>query len=255
MRLLVPALLFLAACAPTKLLVDRQVGAFTLASLKGQRVAVWPIAAATVDDVYADTVDGQLGTRDKFLDALSRRVSDAVLGQCRQGSLGSEQVVAALDRSEATRPFLDAGHALGRSSSGSRFATPGALGPEALAALPFLDGFRYALLFPKLDVRKHAKSWMGATTNGTGPNTDGPVMVGRLSVVVVDLETRTVTWEGTAFGWAMAQLMYGSALTEIEEEMVANLVAGIDGRTVPEGRLGASGTRAPGRSQPPTQSE
>ncbi len=191
--------------------VNRRDPAFELPALAGARVAVWPVAAASLDPAVAPLVTQAYGSENGFLDALGRTVSDRIVRPDGPPSLRSDEVVARLGAADDTRPLLDSRRLLGAPES--RFSAPP---PELanLGSVPALEGIRYAVLLPGVTVDRRARA--------------------SLHAAVVDLGRGAVVWEGDL-------LAYGA----LDAAGMKRIAEGV-GVAVAEG-LSAGEERAPPR--------
>jgi hypothetical protein len=209
---------------------------FRLSDLKAERIAVFPIATADLDESSSKTVAEEYKARGAFLDALSSKFSARLVGLCKAPSLGSERMFAILAASETTRPLLDPTKVLGAQDPNNRFA--GGASPTALATLsqlPELGGIRYVVITRDLGI---GRQWSTHTTAGGGFVSTGPgggTFVGggssssaktsaRLRLAIVDLEARTIVWDGAVFAEASSTFMKATALHEVEEDLTAHFI-------------------------------
>lgn len=224
-RLLPLAPLVAAGCVLTSpgVAVTKSDPSFKLAQLAGQRVAVWPVAAARVDPAAVEGVTDGYGSQDAFLDAVARTLSLRLVRAGGAPSLRSDEVVARLGASDATRALLDSRRLLGTGES--RFS---ARAPElaTLGAQPSLDGVRYAVMFPELQV--DLEEQVGGTKE------TGPMHMkwarGHLRTAVVDLRAGRVLWDGEL---AASGMLTGGGMKQIEEGLGAALDDAMGTRPAP----------------------
>lgn len=225
-------LVLLIACASPKVVPSRADDHFRLSMLKDQRVAVWPIPSADLDENIAGTVSKEYASQNKFLDSLSAKFSSRLIGVCRPASLESNKMANLLNGSEATKVFLDPGKTLGNADPNNRFAEAPDLAP--LSRIEGLQGIKYAILFRDLSVGRqwsHSGGGGGAfVSNGAG----GGMFVGggsssakssaRLRLAIVDLEAKSIVWDGAVFAAASSTFMKATALHEIEDDLATHFV-------------------------------
>lgn len=229
-------LIVLVGCTAPHVVPASQAKDFRLADLRAQRIAVFPIATADLDESSAKTVAGEYQGRSAFLDALSSRFSGRLVGICQAPSLGSERVLAILSASEATKQLLDPTKVLGAQDPNNRFAegvSQAAL--TALGQLPDLRGIKYAVIARDLGI---GRQWSTHTTAGGGFVSAGPgggTFVGggssssaktsaRLRLAIVDLEARVIVWDGAVFADASSTFMKATALHEVEEDLTVHFI-------------------------------
>jgi hypothetical protein len=308
--------LSLAACFPPSVVPAYSSGTFRLPDLRAERVAVWPIPGATLDESTSETVRTEYGSGDAFLKTMSIRFSEAVARVCRGPSLDSGQVRSALSGTRATQALLDPGVMLGeRVSEGIPGASDAAL--TTLSAVEGLRGVRYAVVVRHMGLARLVNAGFGggatfpSSAGSAGAGHAGPVTVvgatiiggmpvggtvvggtavggtvlggggfsggtvvggtaiggvrmggatvgamvvggtqvggigagapalgggsgggggldirtfGRLDLTVVDLETREVVWEGSVHADSSSAFLTGTALHEVEDDLIQNLV-------------------------------
>lgn len=145
-------------------------------------------------------------------------------------------MLSLLSASETTKQLLDPTKVLGAQDPNNRFAegaSPAAL--ATLSELPDLRGIRYAVIARDLGI---GRQWSTHTTAGGGFVSAGPgggTFVGggssssaktsaRLRLAIVDLETRTIVWDGVVFADASSTFMKATALHEVEEDLTAHFI-------------------------------
>jgi hypothetical protein len=233
--LAVPALLVVVACASPHVVPSAQDAAFRLANLREQQIAIFPIATADLDESISKTMVGEYKDKGAFLDAVARKFSDHLIGICKSPSLNSDQVTAALTASETSRLLLDPSKLLGNQDPNNRFA--GSANPESfgsLGQLPAFQGVRYALIPRDLGI---GRQWMTQGSAGGGFVSTGPgtgTFVGgssssaktqaRLRLAIVDLQAKSIVWDGAVFADASSTFMKATALHEVEEDLVSHFV-------------------------------
>jgi len=229
-------LLVLVGCASPHVVPASQDKNFRLADLKAQRIAVFPIAAADLDESSSKTVAEEYKGKNAFLDALSAKFSARLAGLCKAPSLDSEKVLTILSASSTTQALLDPSKVLGTQDPNNRFAG-GASQPAmtTLSQLPELAGIRYAVIARDLGI---GRQWSTHTTAGGGFVSTGPgggTFVGggssssaktsaRLRLAIVDLETKVIVWDGAIFADASSTFMKATALHEVEEDLTAHFI-------------------------------
>jgi hypothetical protein len=233
-----PCLALLAAlgCLKPHVVPTTQAKDFLLANLREQRVAVFPIASADLDESASATVAEEYKSKNAFLDALSLKFSGRVVSVCKEPSLASDKVLAVLTNADNTKPLLDPSKILGSVDPNNRFAEavlpPGV---TTLSQLPALNGIRYLLIARDLNV---GRQWTTSGGVGGGFVSAGPgggMFVGggssssaktsaRLRLAILDLETKTVAWDGAIFAEASSTFMKATALHEIEDDLAAHFV-------------------------------
>lgn len=225
LRVAAPALLLLlAACSGPKVVPTAQDPSFQLAHLRDQAVAVWPLAVADLDESTAKTVAKEYKDRNAFLDALSTKLSNRVLGLSGPGSLDSGKVTAAL----AGQPtLLDPTQVLGAQDPNNRFAS-GAPSPGLTTVLqqPFLQGVRYLILPRDLRVGRSWHSNGPAVMNANGTMTGGGSSAktqATLRLAVVDAKAGKIVWDGSVTADAGSSWMKGTALHEVEDDLGGHL--------------------------------
>lgn len=230
-------LFLLMACASPKVVPSRADEHFQLTMLKEKRIAVWPIPSADLDASTAGTVTKEYTSQNKFLDALSAKLSSRLISACVSTSLNSDKMAMLLNSTEAAKGFLDPAKVLGTADPNNRFATAPDLAP--LSKVEGLQGVKYAILFRDLSL---GRQWShsgggggGYVSNGAG----GGMFVGggsssaksnaRLRLAIVDLESKTVVWDGAVFADASSTFMKATALHEIEDDLTTNFVNAVLG--------------------------
>jgi len=213
------ALLFLtvAACAANVGAV-RTTHGFSLSELRSQPVAVWPIPAVKIDEVYRKTVIKAHGSSDQFIDVLADKISARLAQESKASVLSSHELVAALSRSDATRPLLDSDKLLGPESD-NRFASATPVDLTPLAAVAELGAVRY-LVLPR-DARV---IWLFTPGEGAKPGSWNVHV--KLRLVVMDWKDRAVVWDGWVHGRA-APFTYATPTGELkraEDALAKNLV-------------------------------
>jgi hypothetical protein len=230
-------LLVLVGCASPHVVPASQDKNFRLADLTAQRIAVFPIATAELDESSSKTVAEEYKEKGAFLDALSARFSARLVGLCKAPSLGSEKVLSILSASGTTQPLLDPTKVLGAQDPNNRFAGGASLTAlTALSQLPELGGIRYAVIARDLGI---GRQWSNHATAGggfvsTGPGGAGTFVGGgssssaktsaRLRLAIVDLETKAIVWDGAIFADASSTFMKATALHEVEEDLTAHFI-------------------------------
>ncbi len=231
-----PVLLVL-GCSSPKVVPGRVDEHFQLTMIKDKRIAVWPIPSAELDESISGTVTKEYTSQNKFLDALSAKFSTGLIRICRDTSLDSDKVSSLLNLSEATRGFLDPAKVLGTADPNNRFAPAPDL--TSLSKIEGLQGVKYAILFRDLGLGRkwnHSGGGGGAyASNGAG----GGMFIGggsssaksnaRLRLVVVDMESKSVVWDGAVFAEASSSFMKATALHEIEDDLITHFVNGVLG--------------------------
>ncbi|MFN8011379.1 MAG: hypothetical protein U0P81_08235 [Holophagaceae bacterium] len=229
--------LFLLACASPKVVPSRSEERFRLGMLRDQKVAVWPIPSADLDESTAGTVTKEYNSQGKFLDALSVKFSGRVIGLCRPNSMGSEQVIRLLNGSEGTKGLLDPGKLLGTADPNNRFATAPDL--SVLTKIDGLQGMKYAIVFRDLSIGRQWTHNGGGGGAFVGNGSGGGVFVGgggssakssaRLRLAIIDLESKSIVWDGSVFAAASSTFMKVTALHEIEDDLATNFINEIMG--------------------------
>lgn len=229
-------LLVLVGCTAPHVVPSSQEKNFRLSDLRSQRVAVFPIATADLDESSSKTVAAEYKRKNAFLDALSAKFSARLVGLCKETSLGSERVLAILSASETTRPLLDPTKVLGAQDPNNRFAegaSPAAL--TALSQLPDLRGVKYAVIARDLGIGRqwntHTSAGGGFVSNGRGGGTfvgggssSSAKTSARLRLAIVDLEAGVIVWDGSVFADASSTFMKATALHEVEEDLTAHFI-------------------------------
>jgi hypothetical protein len=246
-------------CHPAPYLrVARQDPDFKLTQLPTATLAVWPIPGALLDQTgrpgslfvrgYLSTAQAAVkvyGSEDAYLDEVSAQFSSRLLAAAPKGSLASSAVVAALTSSDSTRPFLDPARTLGDANPENRFVTKGDHGLDAMAALPMLADVRYAVLFRRmLTSRKITTSAPPAPDKQTGASSlavgfsETIETLGSIGIVVVDLRSRQVVWDGNV----------NATTTYIDEkgllDLTENLVDGFVDQALPEAAVARKKAKA-----------
>ena len=229
-------LLAIMGCSTPHVVPATQDKSFRLSDLQAQRIAVFPIATADLDESSSKTVAEEYKEKSAFLDALSSKFSARLVGLCKAPSLSSEKVLGILSASESTKPLLDPNRVLGSQDPNNRFAGgPSTTALTDLSRLPEMSGIKYALIARDLGV---GRQWTNHATAGGGFVSAGPgrgAFVGggssssaktsaRLRMAIVDLETKTIVWDGAIFADASSTLMKITALHEVEEDLTAHFV-------------------------------
>lgn len=229
-------LLGLLGCGAPNVVPTLQDKNFSLSELAKNRIAVLPIATADLDESVSKTVTEEYQSKDKFLDALSVKLSKRLLGISKAPSFGSDKMQALLLASDATRPLLDPANLLGSQDPNNRFASaPSPGGISTLSQLPELQGIRYVLVIRDLSI---GRQWSTHTSAGGGFVSAGPgggTFVGggtsssaktsaRLRFAVVDLEARAIVWDGAVYDSESSSLMKATALHETEDGLGIHLV-------------------------------
>lgn len=229
-------LLTMMGCSTPHVVPSSQDKTFRLSDLRAQRIAVFPIATADLDESSSKTVAEEYKEKNAFLDALSSKFSARLVELCKAPSLGSEKVLSILSASESTKPLLDPNRVLGSQDPNNRFA--GGASTTALSALgqlPELGGIKYALIARDLGV---GRQWTNHATAGGGfvsARPGGGAFVGgsssssaktsaRLRLAIVDLETKAIVWDGAIFADASSSIMKATALHEVEEDLTAHFI-------------------------------
>lgn len=184
------ALALLSAACTTPVVVAPAVRAegFSLAQLKGQPLALWPVGTAYVDAdaAVAQSVGTVYGSPQGLLDAVNRDLAQRLEAQGPPVLVD----VARLAKALPDRSLLDPARA--------------AADPAALARLPLLRGARYAILPQDLALgRKRGDGGMVGNGPGNGQSfiedTGAVAVVGRLRLSVLDLGTGQVVWQGSLY--------------------------------------------------------
>lgn len=231
------ALLVLVGCAAPHVVPSSQDKNFRLVDLRAHRIAIFPIATADLDESSSKTVAEEYKGKGAFLDALSAKFATRLMGVCKEPSLGSEKVLSILSASEATKPLLDPTKVLGAQDPNNRFAEGVSLGAlTTLCQLPDLSGIKFAVIARDLGI---GRQWSTHTTAGGGFVSAGPggggTFVGggtsssaktsaRLRLAILDLETKTIVWDGAIFANASSTFMKATALHEVEEDLTVHFV-------------------------------
>lgn len=235
---LLPALpfLLLVGCASPHVVPSSQDAAFRLSDLRSQQVAVFPVAAADLDESISKTIADEYKSKSAFLDAFSSKLSRRLIGICKEPSLGSDGVATLLLASGATRPLLDPSRLLGGQDANNRFA--GAPSQDAIATLAQLPAFkdiRYAIIARDLGIGRqwstHANAGGGFVSTGPGGGTfvgasssSSAKTSARLRLAILDLQTRSIVWDGAVYADASSTFMKVTALHEIEEDLGTHLI-------------------------------
>lgn len=229
-------LVALVGCGAPNVVPSSQDKSFKLSDLASHRIAVLPVATADLDQSTSETVAAEYQTKDKFLDAFSAKLSQRLLGISKSPSLASDRMQALLLRSEATKALLDPASLLGTQDPNNRFSgTSNANGIASLSQLPELQGIRYAIVIRDLSI---GRQWSSHASAGGGFYSGGPgggAFVGggtsssaktsaRLRLAVVDLESKSIVWDGAVFDSESSTLMKKTALHEVEEGLGVHLV-------------------------------
>jgi hypothetical protein len=230
------ALLLLVGCTTPHVVPSSQDKAFRLSDLRTQRIAVFPIATADLDESSSKTVAEEYKAKSAFLDAFSSRFSARLVGLCKAPSLDSEKMLAILMATDATRPLLDPNKTLGAQDPNNRFAE-GASSTTltTLSQLPELGGIRYAIIARDLGVGRqwsqHASAGGGFVSTGPGGGTfvgggtsSSAKTSARLRLAIVDLEAKTIVWDGAVFADASSTFMKATALHEVEEDLTVHFI-------------------------------
>lgn len=239
--LMVLPLLVLAGCATPHVVPGSQDASFRLADLRGQRIAVFPVAIADLDESISKTVAEEYKNKNAFLDTFSGKLSSRLIGVCKEPSLTSDKVATLLLASDGTRPLLDPARMLGGQDPNNRFAgTSSQDGVGMLAQLPAFKDIRYAIVARDLGI---GRQWSTHTNAGGGFVSTGPgggTFIGggssssaktsaRLRLAILDLQTKGVVWDGAVYADASSTFMKVAALHEIEDDLAAHLVNAVLG--------------------------
>ena len=229
-------LLALMGCATPHVVPSSQNKDFHLSDLRSQRIAVFPIATADLDESSSKTVAEEYKGKSAFLDTLSSKFSARLMGLCKAPSLGSEQMLSLLAASETTKTLLDPTKVLGGQDPNNRFAEgTNTTALAALGQLPDLGGIKFVIIARDLSV---GRQWSTHTSAGGGFVSTGPgggTFVGggssssaktsaRLRLAIVDLEAKAIVWDGAVFADASSSFMKATALHEVEEDLTVHFV-------------------------------
>lgn len=229
-------LLTLVGCATPHVVPASQDAAFRLSNLRSQQIAVFPVATADLDESVSKTVADEYKSKSAFLDTFSSKLSNRLIGVCKEPSLTSNKVATLLLAADGTRPLLDPARLLGGQDPNNRFA--GAPSQEAIgtvAQLPDFKDIRYAIVARDLGV---GRQWSTHTNAGGGFVSTGPgggTFVGasssssaktsaRLRLAILDLQTRGIVWDGAVYADTSSTFMKVTALHEIEDDLAIHLV-------------------------------
>jgi hypothetical protein len=155
--LLLGVTLSLTACLPPSTLPVYSKDKFRLDSLHDAQVAILPVTEAILDEDTAATVVLEYGSNEKFLEALSAKVSGAVLKVCRVQSLDASAVRGLLESSPETAALLQPGAAIGNPASPGAPPTAGP-GLVELAHVEAMRGVRYALALRRVGLARKLNS-------------------------------------------------------------------------------------------------
>lgn len=232
-RLLAPlALLILTACSGPAVVPHSQAEKFSLGLLKSQKIAVWPVASADLDESTTKTVGDEYSNRNKFLDAFSSKLSTKLLTLTHPGSLPSEKIVEVLSGDITQKSLLDPSQLLGAQDPNNRFATQTQpAGINLLPQISVLKDIRYLVIPRDISLGRqwsHNTSGGGFVSTGNG----GGMFLGgggssaktraRLRLAIIDLDTKSLVWDGSIFADASSSFMKASALHEVEDDLVSN---------------------------------
>jgi len=238
----ISACLLSLACTSPAVIPTRVEGDFHLTQVKGSTVALWPVLAADMDDSLSKTVAGEYPSQDKFLDALSGRLSTSLTDQVQPALVKPEAIIAAFKEKEL-RDLLDPSAALNAAGTESRFG----LSNEALSAFTtrlkaqaLLKDVQYAIVPARVLMGRRVTQ----STGGGGVYTGGPgggAFVGggsssasssaRLRIVILDLRLGKIVWDGQIAAVASSSFMRATALHELEADLakhLANAFLGIE---------------------------
>ncbi len=193
---------------------------FRFAALRTQRIAVWPLSFVGLDSAMTGTVLDEYGTQDKFLAALSLKLSTRWLSLAAAESLGTDAVRASLGEGES-KVWLDSRRILPWVNS--HLLAKNQLGPgfDALAKHPRLQGIRYLILPHHLRSAR-----IVVQTGGAGPMmapTSSARTRSSLGVAIIDLSQGRVVWNGAFTASASSNWMEGKALHENEDGLLEAL--------------------------------
>jgi len=230
------ALLLLVGCLTPNVVPTAQDKNFRLSDMREQRIAVFPIATADLDESASKTVADEYKGKHAFLDALSSKFSLRLVGICKAPSLDSEKVLTIFKASETTKPLLDPTKTLGAQDPNNRFAEgTNSTAMATLSQVPELQGIKFAIIARDLGV---GRQWSHQGGVGGGFVSSGPgggTFVGggssssaktsaRLRLAIVDLEAKAIVWDGAVFADASSTFMKATALHEVEEDLTAHFV-------------------------------
>ena len=120
--LMVPATLLLLGCSGPKVVPSFQAAQFNLTVLRGQRVAVWPLARGVLDRDTTQTMGSAYPSRDQFMDAFSSRLSTGLIANqiFSPASVSSGEVMKGLGADASTSAFLDPDQIMGSQDPANR---------------------------------------------------------------------------------------------------------------------------------------
>jgi hypothetical protein len=167
--LVVGVSLTLAACLPPSTLLVYSKDEFRLGSLHDAQVAILPVTEAVLDDDTAETVVGEYGSKEKFLEVLSAKVSGAILKICREPSLDASAVRGLLESSPDAATLLEPGAAIGDPASPGATPTAGR-GLADLARMEMMQGVQYALVLRRVSLARKVNSTGALAFPAQGPS-------------------------------------------------------------------------------------
>ncbi len=146
---MVAVALLLLGCSGPQVVPSFQAAQFNLTMLRGQRVAVWPLARVVLDGDTTQTMGSAYPSRDQFMDAFSSKLSTDLIANhvFSSASISSGEAMKGLGADASTSAFLDPDQIMGSQDPTNRFAAP--TSPPRMAALsqlPQLKGVNYAVI-------------------------------------------------------------------------------------------------------------
>jgi hypothetical protein len=214
------ALAFTLACGEPSVQLRRQDPGFQLVQLTRLPIAIFPVAAGDFDESVASTIASEYGSEAKFLDALSGTWGLNIAHAGTVGCLLPAKVGEALS-AKNDRNLLSTGKAFVETAPEHHPTQEEFI--SRIAQHPVLTQFRYAIL--PIHVRNGRQL---APPPGPDPFQPGLTFSNTptsyrtsasLRVVVLDLRTRQVVWEGQVTAHAGSTIMKATALHEIEEDL------------------------------------
>jgi len=223
------------ACTSPAVLPTRADADFHLTEVKGASVAIWPVLGADLDDSVSKTVAQEYPSQDKFLDALTDRLSTAFAEQIQAKFVKPGEVVAAF-REKELRDLLDPSPVLNAADTDSRFG----LANDTLAAYiaklkaqALLKDVRYTIVPARVFMGRkwtHSSGGGGMYTGGrnggafVGGGSSSAASSAKLRVIIIDLRQGKPVWDGTIAAVASSTFMKATALHEIEADLVKNFL-------------------------------